>query len=182
MLRYLIFLAVIFGVQSALAPFITPCKSGDNDCAIQSAQAAVPIVAPGIPELGIKPLDPLPLRLVKGDSAGLQLTLKDSLVKGMRGCKVEGIRHDLTKKKQSLTIKCTVQLTGDYKLDGQILVLPIRGEGKYVIDILEQFLNSNWRDVMKEVAPPIVYAIVEAVVEGVESIYKAVPAEELSIS
>lgn len=74
------------------APFITPCKSGDNACAMQSAQVAVPIMATGVPELGIKPLDPLHLDLVKGDTAGLQLTLKNTDVTGMKNCKVEAMK------------------------------------------------------------------------------------------
>lgn len=40
-------------------------------------------------------------------------------------------------------------------------------------------MNTNWSDVMKEIAPPIVNAIVSRVVEAVEALYKAVPAEEL---
>jgi len=234
MLRLLSFLAVVLGVQSASAPFITPCKSEDNACVMASAIKAVPIFAPGIPELGIKSLDPLALKPVKGDTAGLKLILTDTTVRGMKDCVVEGVKHDLTKMKQGLTIRCTVQLKGNYKLDGQILVLPIRGEGKHIIDIrdivikaatdlentqgedgkvhwkvkswkhtyqtrggahfdfenlfngnkilatpVEEFLNSNWQDVMKEVAPPIVKAIVEAVVNDVKALYHAVPAEEL---
>lgn len=51
----------------------------------------------------------------------------------------------------------------------------------FLADPIQQFLNSNWRDVMNEVAPPIVYAIVDGVVKGVEAVYKAIPAEELYI-
>ncbi|KAH9633811.1 hypothetical protein HF086_005445 [Spodoptera exigua] len=180
-------------------------------------------MAVGIPELGIKSLDPMRFDEIKGDQAGLSLTFKDTTVTGMKGCTVDGV-------------KCSVDLNGDYKLGGQLLVLPIRGEGKYHINIrdivikasnalvtvdgadgkkhwhidnwhfthqvktgavfnfdnlfngnkilagpVEDFVNSNWRDVMREIAPPIVHAIVARVVEAVEALYKAVPAEELYI-
>lgn len=57
----------------------------------------------------------------------------------------------------------------------------IDGVFYFLAEPIQQFLNSNWRDVMNEVAPPIVYAIVEGVVNGVQALYKAVPAEELYI-
>ncbi|KAJ8716875.1 hypothetical protein PYW07_003502 [Mythimna separata] len=235
-LTYLCFLAVVIGARSGLAPFIKPCKSGDNACILQSAQAAVPVMAAGIPELGIKSLDPLHFDEIKGDQGGLQLNFRDTTVTGMKGCKVENIKHDLAKSKQVVTIKCTVELTGDYKLAGHLLVLPIRGEGKYHISIrdivikantalvtvdgadgkkhwhikdwhytsqvktnarfnfdnlfdgnkilagpVEDFVNTSWREVMNEIAPPIVRAIVARTVEAVEALYKAVPAAELFI-
>ncbi|XP_021192609.3 circadian clock-controlled protein daywake [Helicoverpa armigera] len=236
-LTYFCFLAVILGANSASAPFITPCKAGDNACYVASAQAAVPFIAVGIPELGIKSLDPMEFDVIKGDQGGLSLTFKDTAVTGMKGCNVDGVKHDLTKGKQSVTIRCTVELNGNYKLDGQLLVLPIKGEGKYKINIrdivikastalstvdgddgkkhwnidnwhfthqtktgatfkfenlfngnkvlagpVEDFVNTNWREVMHEIAPPIVHAIVARVVEAVSALYKAVPAEELFIA
>ncbi|CAD0201614.1 unnamed protein product [Chrysodeixis includens] len=233
---YFCFLAVILGAKSASAPFIKPCKAGDNACIMTSAQAALPVLAPGIPELGIKSVDPMHLDVIKGDQGGLALTFKDTTVTGMKGCHVDGIKHDIKKSKQVVTIRCSVDLNGQYKLDGQLLVLPIKGEGKYNIKIrdiviktttelknvqgadgkqhwhidswkfssqvktsarfdfdnlfngnkilagpVEDFVNTNWRDVMQEIAPPIVHAIVARVVESVEALYKAVPADELSI-
>lgn len=227
---------MIIAVRSASAPFIKPCKSGDQECIIASAQAAVPIMAPGVPELGIKPVDPMSLPLIKGDQGGLQLTFKDTVMTGMKGCSVDALKHDPSKGKLTVTIRCSVVLKGDYKLGGQLLVLPIQGEGKYVIKIRDiiikastdmatvqgddgkphwhitkwrhsyqvrtgtqfrfdnlfngnkalgdpvmEFANSNWREVMQEIAPPIVRAIVSEVVDAVEALYKAVPAEELYI-
>ncbi|XP_028040396.1 protein takeout-like [Bombyx mandarina] len=234
MLTFLCLFALVLGVKSASAPFITPCKVGDSACFVASAQAAVPIVAAGIPDLGIKPLDPLHISVINGNQGGLELTFKDTIVRGLSGCHVEGVKNDPAKKKQAVTIKCSVTLTGDYKLSGKLLVLPIEGEGKYNIKIrdiviktandlvtvtgadgkphwhieswkhtyevktgahfqfenlfngnkvlatpVEEFVNSNWKDVMQEVAPPIVRSIVSEVVAAVDALYKAVPAEDL---
>ncbi|KAJ8723088.1 hypothetical protein PYW08_003000 [Mythimna loreyi] len=235
-LTYLCLLAVVIGAKSTIAPFITPCQSANNVCILRSAQAAVPVMAAGIPALGIKSLDPLYFDEIQGDQGGLQLNFKDTTVTGMKGCKVEAIKHDLAKSKQVVTIKCSVELVGDYKLGGHLLVLPIRGEGKYHISIrdivikastvlvtvdgddgkkhwhikdwhytsqvktnarfnfdnlfngnkilagpVEDFVNTSWREVMNEIAPPIVRAIVARTVEAVEALYKAVPAEELYV-
>lgn len=51
----------------------------------------------------------------------------------------------------------------------------------FLAEPINQFMNNNWRDVMNEVAGPVVSAIVEGVVNAVEALYKAVPAEELYI-
>lgn len=75
-----------------LAPFIKPCKTGDRQCIIRSAQAALPIVAPGIPELDVPSMDPLRLDLIKGDTGSLKLTFKNTDVKGMKGCSVDNAK------------------------------------------------------------------------------------------
>lgn len=46
---------------------------------------------------------------------------------------------------------------------------------------MQDFVNSSWSEVMKEIAPPIVYAIVERVVQAVEALYVAVPADQLAL-
>ncbi|CAB3255077.1 unnamed protein product [Arctia plantaginis] len=237
MLRYLCFLGVVLAARSGSAPFIKPCKSDDSACVLASAQAAVPYLAVGIPELGVKSLDPMFLKEVKGDQGGLSLTFKDTTVTGMKGCKVDAIKHSLKKGKQTMIIRCDVELNGDYDLSGQLLVFPITGNGKYKINIrdivikatttiamvdgaegkkhwhvadwhfasdvkthvqfqfdnlfngnkilskpVEDFVNSSWREVMREISPPIVHAIVARVVESVEALYLAVPADQLEIN
>ncbi|XP_049872595.1 uncharacterized protein LOC126371330 [Pectinophora gossypiella] len=234
MLRYFCFLAVILGARSASAPFIKPCQTTDNACVVSSAQAAVPFIAPGIPELGVKSLDPMLLEEVRSDQGGLHLLFKNTVLTGMKGCSVDAVK--MKNNKQTVTIRCSVMLKGDYTLSGQLLVLPVQGEGPYTIHIRDivikafteietvpgadgkphwniakwrhtfnvktstvfdfenlfngnqilatpvaEFMNSNWRDVMQEVAGPIVHAIVSNVVDGVQALYKAVPVEELIV-
>ncbi|XP_063534648.1 circadian clock-controlled protein daywake-like [Cydia strobilella] len=235
MLRYFCFLAVILGVRSASTPFITPCKKGDSACIIASAQAAVPFLASGIPELNVPSLDPLLLKVVKSEEAGLKLTLKNATVTGLKDCKFENIGVDGDK--LDMMVRCSVVLRGWYKLRGMILVLPIRGEGKNTIKIrdivitanaklatvkgadgqehwqigkqwdhsfdvrtkttfdfenlfdgnkalsdpVEAIVNTNWKLVMTEIAPPIVRAIAERVVSAVDAFFGAVPVNELQI-
>ncbi|XP_059057499.1 circadian clock-controlled protein daywake-like [Achroia grisella] len=237
MLRFISFLAIIYSVNCASAPFIKPCKSSDNACLLASAQAALPIVAAGIPELGVKPLDPLHIPLVKSNTAGLEVTFSDNVVTGLKGCKIEAIKNDLAKNKQVIAMRCSTEWRGNYQMDGQMIVLPVKGEGKCVLTVQDlvvkttsdlttvqgedgkphwhiakwkhayevktnakfqldnlfngnkvladpviNFMNSNWQVVMKEMAGPSIYATIEAVIDAVEAIYKAVPAEELFIS
>ncbi|XP_063362890.1 circadian clock-controlled protein daywake-like [Cydia amplana] len=234
MLRYFCFLAVILGVRSASAPFLTPCKKGDSACIIASAQAVVPFIAAGIPELNVPSLDPMLLKVVKSEEAGLRLTLKNTTVTGMKDCTIENTR--LEADKLDVVVRCSVVLRGWYKLRGSILVLPIRGEGRNTIKIrdivitantrlatvkgadgqehwhiskwdhsfdvrtktsfdfenlfdgnkalsdpVDAIVNTNWKLVMTEIAPPIVRAITERVVAAVEAFFGAVPANELQI-
>ncbi|XP_053604553.1 protein takeout-like [Plodia interpunctella] len=237
MLQYISFLAVILAVESALAPFIKPCKSGDNVCILSSARAAAPILAEGVPALDIKPIDPMAIPLITGDQGGLKMVFTDTVVTGMKGCVVEAVKHDLSKSRQTVVTRCSVTLKGNYNLDGHLIILPVQGQGKYTITIqdiviktytelqtvegsdgkphwhiaswshryttktgaqfhfdnlfngnrvladpVDEFLNSNWQEVMEEVAPPVVKATVQGVIDAVEALYKAVPVEQLYIS
>ncbi|XP_026754230.1 circadian clock-controlled protein daywake-like [Galleria mellonella] len=238
MFSYIIcFFSVIISANCALAPFITPCHTQNDTCTLAAAQAALPYVAAGLPELGVKPLDPLHIPVIKSDQGGLTLTFTDTVITGLKNCKIDGIRHDITKPKQSVVIRCSINQAGNYKLNGRLIVLPVEGEGKYNIDIrdivikvtsemsmvpgedgklhwhvnkwkhayqvktgahfqfdnlfngnkvlaepVEMFMNTNWSDVMQEVAPPVVYSIVAAVMDTLEALYKIVPADELALS
>lgn len=44
-----------------------------------------------------------------------------------------------------------------------------------------EFANSNWRDVVQEVAPPVIEAIVAEVIAAVEALFKAVPVDALTV-
>ncbi|CAK1585757.1 unnamed protein product [Parnassius mnemosyne] len=236
MLRFICFLTLFWNANSGLAPFIKPCKDGDNACIKTSIQAALPFFASGLPELGVKPLDPLKIPLIKSEQGGLELTLRDTTLNGLKGCKIESIKHDMIKGKQTLVLRCNMNLEGNYNLDGRLILLPVQGQGKYSIKIQDiviktitdltteqgedgkphwkilkwrdsfhvktgatfyfdhlfngnkvladpviEFANTNWNDVMQEIAPPIVHAIIAEVFKNAEAFYKAVPAEELYI-
>ncbi|CAG9562798.1 unnamed protein product [Danaus chrysippus] len=222
---------MLFSVGS----FFTLCKSGDDACILSSAKTSLPIFAKGIPELGVKSLDPMYIPLIVSDESGLKLKFKNSTLTGLSGCVVDNFKHDHIKKKQLLKITCDVSLTGDYEVQGKVLILPVEGNGKYKIDIrgitvkcnfnLNEFensgvthwkidddwsetykfkvrdgavfhfenlfngnkilgdpvlelLNSSWKDVMEDISPPIIKAIIGQEVEAVNTLYSAVPADD----
>ncbi|CAH2252418.1 circadian clock-controlled protein daywake-like [Pararge aegeria] len=235
MLKIISFLSLVLGCYSSSAPFITPCKPGDSACLIASANSAIAAFADGVPALGIKPIDPLQIPLIKSDHAGLKLVFRDSTLTGLKNCNVESVKHDAAKQKQSITLKCSAVLTGKYTLDGKLLILPVQGNGPFSIEIRDvvikaimdlatvtgkdglphwhiakwrhsykvltgakfdfqklfngnkalsepviEFANNQWRDVMAEVAPPVVEAMVSELIAQVENMYAAVPASELA--
>ncbi|KAJ0183538.1 hypothetical protein K1T71_001514 [Dendrolimus kikuchii] len=130
-------------VSANLAPFITPCHAHDTACLKSSAQKAVPILAAGVPSLGIEKMDPMRLDRVQASQAGLNMDFRNTVVKGLRNCEVLSLKRKTTK--TDLEIKCSVILQGDYKLDGKLLILPIEGNGKYKIKIRNRILSLDYR-------------------------------------
>ncbi|KAF9804410.1 hypothetical protein SFRURICE_014330, partial [Spodoptera frugiperda] len=96
---------------------ITPCKQDDAACLKGSAQAAVPLLAAGVPDMGIATMDPMHIDQVKTVQAGLAMDFRNTIVKGLKNC------------------KCSVTMEGDYTLGGKLLIMPIEGSGKYRIKI-----------------------------------------------
>ncbi|XP_041980239.1 protein takeout-like [Aricia agestis] len=123
---------VVYGVGS-VAPFIHPCDPADLACLKRSAQAAVPYLARGVPELGLSPLDPVTIPHMETNEAGLQLTFTDTVIKGLGNCTVMSLRR--LDNRTAIDLRCSVTLVGRYKLSGTLLILPIRGDGKYKITI-----------------------------------------------
>lgn len=72
--------------DSSAVPFITPCKSADSKCIKDNLAVAIPIFAKGIPELGVKTLDPLVLKKVDASIAGLKLVATNVSLEGLGKC------------------------------------------------------------------------------------------------
>ncbi|XP_028036471.1 circadian clock-controlled protein-like [Bombyx mandarina] len=126
---FLIFCSV-YVTHSAVAPFIKKCESDDSKCLKESAQATIPIFVEGIENLGVEKLDPFNIKYLDASSQLLKLILKDATVRGLRNTVVKKIRRNKLKSKLSITLLCSVDLEGEYELDGQVLILPIRGKGR----------------------------------------------------
>ncbi|XP_052740886.1 protein takeout-like [Bicyclus anynana] len=237
MLRILTLCCLVIGSYSysASAPLIPPCKPGDSTCLTSSTKAAIAMFARGVPELGIEPVDPMKVPLVESDHAGLKLTFKDSVLTGIKDCELQSVKHDPIKMKQSATLKCSVVLKGQYKLDGRLIIMPVRGQGPFSITVDDlvikvsfdlatvtgsdgqphwhivkrrhsfkvltravfdfenlfdgnkalgqpvlDFANSQWKEVMAEVAPPVVDTMVDQMINRVGKLYKEVPASALT--
>ncbi|CAH0586776.1 unnamed protein product [Chrysodeixis includens] len=126
----------VFGIAgSTLAPFITPCREQDTVCLQMSAQKAVPILAAGIPAMGIARLDPMYVEQVRTSQAGLDMDFRNTSVTGLRNCEVLHCKRHTGK--TFVDLKCSVMLVGDYTLGGKLLIMPIEGSGRYAIKIYD---------------------------------------------
>ena len=77
------------------APFITPCSRSDpalNACVEKVISAAGSKFSEGIPELGIKPLDPVELGTIFVDNPALKLTFSDTVVTGLKGFRLNSYK------------------------------------------------------------------------------------------
>ncbi|XP_047025072.1 circadian clock-controlled protein daywake-like [Helicoverpa zea] len=129
--RILIIAGVLISFTSALlAPFITPCKASDEECIVQNTIKSIPFFADGIPDLAVKPLDPLFFKNVDSSSPNLKFILSDITFKGLKDCKPIKVQRIPEKSNVFLKISCPLTVDGQYEMEGQLLVVKIAGKGK----------------------------------------------------
>ncbi|XP_049872590.1 circadian clock-controlled protein daywake-like [Pectinophora gossypiella] len=229
-------LAYISVATAASASFIKKCKWEDSTCIKESTQAAIPVFAAGIPELGIEKLDPLHYDKLNASSETLILLLEDIVITGVKDCQAKKIQRDVPKEKLIVKALCTVDLNGQYEMNGRLLFLPIQGKGKVHAvlrkvminvegDVVEkkgkdgkvhwdikswkhtyelkdkasielenlfqgnevlgraarELLDSSANEVIGEVGPPIIKALLTKVIKVVDRFFREVPAEELTL-
>jgi hypothetical protein len=105
----------------------------------------------GYPELGLPVMDPLLIDKMTIDQGGngpvtLKISLKDTTVRGLAGTvftKIEGLKEDFNRAKIELRFKLPVMtITGPYKMNGRVLVLPVQGNGIANISLCKLVLNA----------------------------------------
>ncbi|KAF9417548.1 hypothetical protein HW555_005378 [Spodoptera exigua] len=125
-------------MNSCDTSFIKPCSRSDpnlNECVEKVISVAGAKFSEGIPELGIAPLDPVELGTVVVDNPALKLTFTDTVVTGLKGFRVNSYKINPDKGKATLDFTANVTLKAHYDMNGQVLILPIRGNGQSKIKI-----------------------------------------------
>ncbi|XP_075975338.1 protein takeout-like isoform X2 [Anticarsia gemmatalis] len=135
-----LFVLSCFGCAYAggLPPFFTPCSKSDphlSECVQNVISIGGAKFTEGIPALGIAPLDPVQLGTVFVDNPALKLTFTDTVVTGLKGFRVNTYKINLEKGKATLDFTANVTLKAHYDMDGQVLILPIKGNGQAKIKI-----------------------------------------------
>ncbi|KAI8422078.1 hypothetical protein MSG28_009968 [Choristoneura fumiferana] len=121
-----------------LPSFIHPCSASDpelNKCIQKAVAEAGPSFADGIPALGIATLDPVQLGTVLVNNPSLKITFTDTVVTGLRGFKVNSFKMSPEAGKATFDFTANVTLKAQYDMNGQVLILPIRGNGQAKIKI-----------------------------------------------
>uniref|UniRef100_A0A0K8TU43 Takeout Protein n=1 Tax=Epiphyas postvittana TaxID=65032 RepID=A0A0K8TU43_EPIPO len=140
-MRVLIVAAVccLASVKAQTLPsFIHPCSASDpelNKCLEKAVSEAGPSFADGIPELGVATLDPVQLGTVLVNNPSLRITFTDTVVTGLRGFKVNSFKMNPEAGKATFDFTANVTLKAHYDMNGQVLILPIRGNGQAKIKI-----------------------------------------------
>ncbi|RZF36647.1 hypothetical protein LSTR_LSTR012326 [Laodelphax striatellus] len=157
----LVFLALIAATVSLKLPsYITSCKRNDpklDQCIVEHGQAVLERFSQGEPKYGIPRMDPMDiteLKVTQGSAqVGLELTLKNIKMYGMKHAKFLSSKTNLAKRNAVWKFAHErVEMIGDYSVNGKILVLPIRGEGKCNITITDVKVDfeMNWNLIKKD--------------------------------
>ncbi|KAM7359406.1 circadian clock-controlled protein daywake-like [Cochliomyia hominivorax] len=126
--------------------FLTPCKiyqPGFTACSTENTQKLMTAVGKGIPEVKavIGDIDPIKLKEINfrqdnTEAASLRADLTDLTATGINDLVIK--ESKVSKKDFSWLTKIFIpkfKLEGHYKMDGRILLLPLNGEGHFVIEI-----------------------------------------------
>ncbi|KAJ0183539.1 hypothetical protein K1T71_001515 [Dendrolimus kikuchii] len=132
-------LACFASVKAGKLPsFIKACSASDpnlSQCIERVIEKAGPTFANGIPDLGIAPLDPVQLGNISTHNPALKIDFMDTVVTGLGGLTVNAYKMNLKKGKATFDFTANVTLNANYDMAGQILILPIRGNGQAKIKI-----------------------------------------------
>ncbi|CAO1423160.1 unnamed protein product [Diamesa serratosioi] len=134
-------LAIIgLGYGAVFPSGIPKCKIEDENCLITVINGVIQGKFEGISALGLPNVDPLAidqLNIVQGGGSSqikLDIILKDVRMSGIsKGLyyKVNGFKNDPEGNKLETKIKIPLlQILSTYKANGQILILPIQGNGQ----------------------------------------------------
>nr|QCF41924.1 odorant binding protein [Athetis dissimilis] len=144
--------ACFVNLANAIEPFpgFKKCKSSDSDCILENAIKGVSSFGDGIPELGVRRLDPDFFDKVDASSPNLKFILSDITLTGLKSCKPTKVTRDAAKSQIFLILQCALKLDGNYELDGNVLILKIKGKGKIHV-YLRNIVNTVTLDyVIKE--------------------------------
>ncbi|CAH0553017.1 unnamed protein product [Brassicogethes aeneus] len=156
------FIAVFIVSAIGLPPptYIKPCSISKDfeKCSLQVGKHALASFARGDKKYGIPPLDPFNFKLLEINSGTLKITLTDIVAMGLSTADFTGMKIIVPTKRVKMGLKLNhLSLTGQYEMNGKILVLPIQGKGPFQL----HFYNGTYEysyDLKQEVRDKITYA------------------------
>ncbi|XP_053604907.1 circadian clock-controlled protein daywake-like [Plodia interpunctella] len=136
----------VFLVSSAAAavlPNVGKCSLEDQSCLLKEFQNAIPSFFGGIPEDGIEVMDVMDVDEVSFELSGLHFGFTEGKLKGLKGTVIRNV--DWNSKKHRITVdfisNCT--LKGHYSASGQVLILPITGDGQLKLKLRDINVKLN---------------------------------------
>jgi hypothetical protein len=150
-------LAVVASVIAAPAPkkqlSFNLCKKSDpnlDKCLKTSLQSVIPELSEGYPKLRIPAIEPFELSSLEIDqgkgsskSVSIDLKLKDVKIMGLKSTVIDSLKVDVDNYKLSGKIGFSkpLEITGQYTINGKVLVLPITGNGACSLDLQDPVLE-----------------------------------------
>ncbi|XP_046979721.1 protein takeout-like [Schistocerca americana] len=150
---FLLALGAAAAAPAQLPPELKTCKQTDpqyNDCLKNALQGALPSLSKGIRSLEAQPIDPLTITSLsiseeKDKPVAINLDFSNFQITGISSAIIDSF--EMTPGSYDMKIKAhttgPLTLTGKYKIDGKVLVLPIQGEGdcKLIADNIDALLD-----------------------------------------
>ncbi|KAJ9593918.1 hypothetical protein L9F63_014632 [Diploptera punctata] len=114
-----------------------------NECLKSAVQKAIKELKPGLPSLHMLPIDPLDITKIemqegKGRPVNMKLILSNAKTFGLGDVVIHEVRADLNNRVlEANGLLPHAVIESDYEMDGQFLVLPIKGKGKNLLNFTE---------------------------------------------
>ncbi|XP_014271682.1 protein takeout isoform X2 [Halyomorpha halys] len=115
------------------------CHTSDpklNECIKNTLTKLRGKLIKGIPSLNLLPIEPMKIEKIEmrqgnGDSFQIYQKITDLDVYGLSNYSIDNFSFDYEKKQMNHTLSFPlIKLLGDYEIEGKILILPIKGNGK----------------------------------------------------
>uniref|UniRef100_A0A1Y1LW18 Protein takeout n=2 Tax=Photinus pyralis TaxID=7054 RepID=A0A1Y1LW18_PHOPY len=123
-----------------LPPNFLKCKRSDpkiNDCLKPAVGRAIHIMAEGMPDFKIEPIQPIRVPSLKIEGSVTQ-SYEDFQIFNVPSAKITHLDSSITDDEFNLNLTVflkDIHIAARYKLQGQILLLPIVGEGNCTTDL-----------------------------------------------
>ncbi|XP_075145236.1 protein takeout-like [Haematobia irritans] len=135
-----------------------PCKYEDSECIMKLFDYFVGEKFSGDESLGLKMIDPLPLKnweIGKGGDSPVNIKFivhngTGAGLRSMRAKKVKGFGKDIAVNHEIISEGDVLVLTGDYTISGKVLLLPLSGTGKCNVTFIKPQLTIGWTGIPYE--------------------------------
>ncbi|XP_013113707.1 protein takeout [Stomoxys calcitrans] len=135
-----------------------PCSHGDTECVAKLIEFFIHEKSQGDASINLAGIDPLQIKEIHikqgaESPVNIELDFKDNQIIGLKDAKVvkvKGFGKDLTKKHDIHLVVPQIDLVGNYKVDGKILILPISGKGTNNITLFNTDLRIQFTGVSME--------------------------------
>ncbi|KAL0880083.1 hypothetical protein ABMA27_002575 [Loxostege sticticalis] len=121
-------------VRAGVLP-VDKCKLTDPACMVPAFQKAVPLFMAGLPDMDVDVMDVMKMDDVKFDLSGLQFSLSEAHLKGLKTSVIDNVKWSEKKKKFEVDFHVNTSIKGHYTAGGRILILPITGDGQITLKL-----------------------------------------------
>ncbi|CAB3254894.1 unnamed protein product [Arctia plantaginis] len=112
------------------------CKTDNDVCVTNAVKAAYPLILEPNENIGAKDMDPLYQEIIEGNLSTLKFKFLNNTVIGFKTCEVQTAKFvDNNEDILRIDLLCPkFKLHGLYVIKGQLITIPIEGNGNYVLD------------------------------------------------